>query len=131
MYLSSASSLDLPSDSYNYSLFHDSINHTCADVWYSLINNQYSTNIINKYATSWWRDFTNCLPLDTEALEQNVAGWAKMSAEGIQRDHFSCKEDKQEKPDPIYSAFGRVRNGFYVSNDGHVFRSKVEVCIII
>ena len=33
------------------------------------------------------------------------------------------------QPDPIYSNFGRLRNGFYVSSKGVVFSSETEVSI--
>ena len=77
---------------------------------------------INKYATCWWWDFIRSLFLDDKVGK---------TFDFDERDNSHHIDDSSGKPDPMYSGFVTLQNGFFVCGDGHVFRSKKEVNMML
>ena len=99
-----------------------------ASTWNSLLSNFFQKKLIEPGAKiKWRRNFLHVLSLDVvEKIEEHPTTSNKCSS----LDTLFFRNKKAEvynKPDPIYSSFGRLSNGFHVSSNGLLFSSESEV----
>lgn len=75
---------------------------------------------------TWRRNFLDVLSL--HAVQKCEGSFATSGVRSVLNVLYHQDKDPHAKPDPIYSSFGKLRNGFYVSSNGLVFSSEIEVC---
>ena len=75
---------------------------------------------------TWRRKFFGVLSL--HAVQKLEGSFATSRVGSVLDVLYHQDKDSHAKPDPIYSSFGKLRNGFYVSSNGLVFSSEIEVC---
>lgn len=93
--------------------------------WKGLLQSSFETKRVRLSELKWRQNFFDVLSL-------NPVGDKKLL---VSSKKFSSVSDilggnSVDQPDPIYSNFGRLKNGFYVSSKGVVFSSETEVSII-
>lgn len=96
--------------------------------WETLLHSFFQKKLIKLRDVKWRRQFLDVLSLHTVEKEGKSFFTSKSCSalDGL-RDQDKDPEI-HNKPDPIYSSFGKLRNGFYVSSKGLVFTSEIEVC---
>ena len=97
-------------------------------VWEALLHSFFQKKLIKVRDVRWRRTLYDVLSLDlVEKAEGSLATSKKCSV----LDDFFYDHSKDpeffSKPDPIYSRFGKLRNGFHVSSNGLVFPNESEV----
>ena len=105
----------------------------CADLmkrqavckWEGLLHSFFQKKPIKLSEAKWRRLFFNVLSLDPVETDKQVFVTSKKP--GSLSDISYYREKDLKKPDPVYSNFGKLRNGFYVSSNGLVFSSENEV----
>ena len=99
--------------------------------WKALLHSFFWKKTIDLSQVKWRRNFLHLFSLKTDSsytLEKSEAATATSTKICSLLD---VSDDKSKtihnKPDPIYSGFGKLKNGFYVSSNGLVFSSEAEV----
>ena len=96
--------------------------------WKALLHSFFQKKTIDLSQVKWRRNFLHLFSLKTDSsctLEKSEAATsAKCSLLDVSDDK---SKSFHNKPDPIYSGFGKLKNGFYVSSSGLVFSSEAEV----
>ena len=98
--------------------------------WKTLLHSFFQKKTIDLSQVKWRRNFLHLFSLKTDSsctLEKSEAATATSTKCSL----LDVSDDKRKtfhnKPDPIYSGFGKLKNGFYVSSSGLVFSSEAEV----
>lgn len=92
--------------------------------WKGLLQSSFQTKPVGLSELKWRQHFFEVLSLiPVEDKKLLVSNKKLCSASDI------LGGNSVGQPDPIYSNFGRLRNGFYVSSKGVVFSSETEVSI--
>lgn len=98
--------------------------------WQALRHSFFQKKSIVLGAVKWRRNFFDLFSLRIDPLDTTEKGEARL-ATSKKCSVLDVLEDQSKKihnkPDPIYSSFGKLRNGFYVSSNGLVFSSEIEV----
>lgn len=98
--------------------------------WEALRHSFFQKKSIVLGAVKWRRNFFDLFSLRIDPLDTTEKGEARL-ATSKKCSVLDVLEDQSKKihnkPDPIYSSFGKLRNGFYVSSNGLVFSSEIEV----
>lgn len=96
-------------------------------MWKALQCSYFRKKPIELSGVKWRKNFFDLLSLRSNPLDA--------SEKELVEDGFLANKNClvlpskkiSNKPDPIYSGFGKLRNGFYVSSNGLVFSSETEV----
>lgn len=92
--------------------------------WKGLLQSSFQTKPVGLSESKWRQHFFEVLSLiPVEDKKLLVSNKKLCSVSDI------LGGNSVGQPDPIYSNFGRLRNGFYVSSKGVVFSSETEVSI--
>lgn len=103
-----------------------------ACLWEALQHSFFRKKTIELSGVKWRRNLFDLFSLRTNPLDITEEEFDK---EGFMTSKkcsvLNVLDDPSKKilnkPDPIYSGFGKLRNGFYVSSNGLVFSSEIEV----
>ena len=96
--------------------------------WEALQHNFFRKKTIEANAVTWKRNFLSLFSIGTDPSETiNEGGTRFKKSSVLDVLKLDRNEKLHNKPDPIYSGFGKLRNGFYVSSNGLVFTSEIEV----
>lgn len=108
----------------------DSAREESLCTWKALLHSFFQKKTIEMSQVKWRRNFLHIFSLKTDssyALEKSEAA----AATGTKCSLLDVSDDQRKrihsKSDPIYSGFGKLKNGFYVSSSGLVFSSEAEV----
>ena len=98
--------------------------------WKALLHSFFRKKTIELSQVKWRRNFLHLFSLkrdSTYTLEKSEAA-AATSTKCSLLDVSDYQSKKiHNNPDPIYSGFGKLKNGFYVSSSGLVFSNEAEV----
>ena len=98
--------------------------------WRTLLRSFFQKKLNTKVDDlSWRRNFFDVLSL--HAVQKGGGSLPTSRVESVLDVLHYQNKDQNAKPDPIYSSFGKLRNGFYVSSNGLVFSSETEVCTAV
>ena len=98
--------------------------------WKALLHSFFQKKNIELSQVKWRRNFLHLFSLKTDpsyTLEKREAACATAKKCSLLDVSDDQSKKIHNKPDPIYSGFGKLRNGFYVSSNGLVFSSEAEV----
>lgn len=108
----------------------DSAREESVCTWQALLHSFFRKKTIDLSQVKWRTNFLHLFTLKTDSsytLEKNEATTATRTKCSL----LDVSDDKSKtihnKPDPIYSGFGKLKNGFYVSSSGLVFSSEAEL----
>lgn len=96
--------------------------------WEALLQNFFRKKTIEANAVTWKRNFLSLFSIGkdpSETINEGGTRFKKSSVLDVLK--LDWNEKLHNKPDPIYSGFGKLRNGFYVSSNGLVFTSEIEL----
>lgn len=98
--------------------------------WKALLHSFFRKKNIELNQVKWRRNFLHLFSLKAgpsytpETSQAAFATSKDCALLGVSDDQ---SKKIQNKPDPIYSGFGKLKNGFYVSSNGLVFSIEAEV----
>ncbi|XP_068741027.1 uncharacterized protein [Montipora capricornis] len=97
-------------------------------IWQTLVQSFFQKKPINLVNVKWKRSFYLALSLDVvDKCEERFTKDKQHDVLGIFQHQKKVPVNfDQVKPDPIYSRYGELRNGFYISSNGLVFSCEHE-----
>lgn len=98
--------------------------------WKALLHSFFQKKTIELDCVKWRRNFLHLFSVKTDpsnTLEKSEVTFATSKKCSLLNVSDDQSKKIHNKPDPIYSGFGQLRNGFFVSSDGLVFSSEAEV----
>ncbi|XP_078353768.1 uncharacterized protein LOC144638341 isoform X2 [Oculina patagonica] len=100
-------------------------------LWEALQRSFFQKKSIELSGVKWRRHFFDLFslrtnPLDTAEKELDEEGFVTSKKCSVLDVLDDPSKKTVNKPDPIYSGFGKLRNGFYVSSNGLVFSSEIK-----
>ena len=110
----------------------DSAREESLCTWKALLHSFFQKKTIELSQEKWRRNFLHLFSLKTDSsctLEKSEAATATSTKCSLLDVSDDQSKKIHNKPDPIYSGFGKLKNGFYVSSSGLVFSSEFEVHI--
>ncbi|KAL9987638.1 hypothetical protein ACROYT_G001980 [Oculina patagonica] len=101
-------------------------------LWEALQRSFFQKKSIELSGVKWRRHFFDLFslrtnPLDTAEKELDEEGFVTSKKCSVLDVLDDPSKKTVNKPDPIYSGFGKLRNGFYVSSNGLVFSSEIKL----
>ena len=102
-------------------------------LWKTLFDNYFQKKNIDLVSWTWKQKFLHLLPSLPGQVSMSTGKAAALSISKQRDGSNTCISEEgnkgtSEKPDPIYSGFALISNGFHVSSEGLVFSSLEEVC---
>lgn len=105
----------------------DHAEEECVCMWEALQCSFFRKKTIDLSGAKWRRNFFKLFSLDTVEKEFDKAKFLTSKKCSVLDVLDDPSKKILNKRDPIYSGFGKLRNGFYVSSNGLVFSSEIEV----
>ena len=108
----------------------DSAREESLCTWKALLHSFFQKKTIELSQVKWRRNLLHLFSLKTDSsytLEKSEAATATSTKCSLLDVSDDQRKKIHNKPDPIYSGFGKLKNGFYVSSSGLVFSSEAEV----